>query len=335
MKNRREFLKEMAAGVAILGAETKFTMGGVKTATDTVGKSKVVIVRDEKLRTPGPGPDGQRVVAMLDHAMQTYAGSRNPVEPWKRLVHPGQVVGLKVNTIAGKGLSTHVSLVEAICERLQQAGIRPGDIIVWDRTNHELERAEYTLSNSAGKVRCFGTDSAEVGYEDEQVSFGRVKTQLSKILTQCDVVINVPILKHHGMPGVTFAMKNMYGVIKNPNQQHGGGCNPYIADLNAIPEIRNKLRFIVGDVMTSQYHHGPGFDPAYTWNYNGLMVGEDRVAIDYTGLQIIRRKRAEMGMPTLEQAGTPPLYIATAADAEHRLGTNDPARIALVETTVG
>ncbi len=332
MKNRREFLKEMAAGAAILGAGTKFSLSAVKTAARTVGKSKVVIVRDEKLRIPGPEPDRQRVAAMLDHAMQTYAGAGNPVEPWKRIVQPGQIVGLKVNTIAGKGLSTNVSLVEAICQRLQQAGVRAGDIIVWDRTNHELVRAGYALSAAPGAVRCFGTDS--VGYEETQLTLGRVKTQLSKIVTQCDVIINVPILKNHNLAGVTFAMKNMYGVIKNPNAQHGGGCNPYVADLNAIPELRNKVRFVVGDVTTSQYDDGPGFNPAYTWNYNGLMVGEDRVAIDYTGWQIIKQKRAEVGMQTLEQAGTPPLYIATAADPEHRLGSNDPGRIALIETTV-
>ncbi|MGC1872303.1 MAG: DUF362 domain-containing protein [Acidobacteriaceae bacterium] len=332
MRNRREFLKEMAAGAAILGANSKFALAAVKTSTRAIGKSKVVIVRDDKLRTPGPGPDPARVAAMLDRAMQTYAGSRDAVDPWKRIVQPGQVVGLKVNTIAGKGLSTNIALVEAICVRLQQAGIRAGDIIVWDRTNRELQRAGYTLSTDPAKVRCFGTDS--IGYEAAQLSFGQVNTQVSKILTQCDVVINVPILKHHGGAGVTMAMKNMYGVIKNPNEQHGGGCNPYVADLNAIPEIRNKLRFIVGDVMTSQYHGGPGFNPAYTWNYDGLMVGEDRVAIDYTGWQIIRRKRAEMGMPTLEEAGTPPLYIETAANQQHRLGTDDPARIALTETTM-
>ncbi|MGO8721115.1 MAG: DUF362 domain-containing protein [Acidobacteriaceae bacterium] len=332
MKNRREFLKGMAAGAAILGAESQFAVGGVRASTSVTGKSRVVIVRDEKLRTPGPGSDGQRVAAMLDHAMQAYAGSRNPVDPWKRIVQPGQVVGLKVNTIAGKGLSTNIALVEAICERLQQAGIRAGDIVVWDRTNRELQRAGYKISTDTGGVRCFGTDS--IGYEDEPLSYGMVKTQLSKIMMQCDVVINVPILKHHDGAGVTFAMKNMYGVIKNPNAQHGGGCNPYVADLNAIPEVRNKVRFVVGDVMTSEYHGGPGFNPAYTWNYDGLMVGEDRVAIDYTGWQIIRRKRAEMGIPTLEQAGTPPLYIATAANQHHRLGTNDPSRIALAEMTM-
>lgn len=332
MTNRREFLKEMAAGAAILGAETKFALGAVKTSAKAAGKSKVVIVRDTKLRTPGPGPDGQRVAAMLDRGMQAYSGSRNPVDPWKRIVRPGQVVGLKVNTIAGKGLSTHIALVEAICARLQQAGIKPGDIIVWDRTNHELQRAGYKISTDPGAVRCFGSDS--VGYEETQLSYGLVKTQLSKIMTQCDVVINVPIMKHHEMPGVTMAMKNMYGVIKNPQDQHATYCNPYIADLNAIPEIRNKVRFVVGDAMTSVYHGGPGFNPAYAWNYDGLMIGEDRVALDYTSWQIIDRKRVEKGMQTVADAGMPPLYIATAADEQHRLGTNDPARIALTETSI-
>jgi hypothetical protein len=36
-------------------------------------------------------------------------------------------------------------------------------------------------------------------------------------------------------------------------------------------------------------------------------------------------------MPTLEAAGRPPRYIATAADAAHKLGTNDPKRINLVQ----
>ena len=51
------------------------------------------------------------------------------------------------------------------------------------------------INRGGGAVRCFGTD--RVGYEEEQLSLGRVKTQLSKIVTQCDVMINVPILKHH------------------------------------------------------------------------------------------------------------------------------------------
>ena len=65
------------------------------------------------------------------------------------------------------------------------------------------------------------------------------------------------------------------------------------------------------------------------------MIGEDRVAIDTISAQMIERKRAEKGLQTLEQKGTPTHFLATAADAQHKLGTNDPARIALIEQSIG
>ena len=46
---------------------------------------------------------------------------------------------------------------------------------------------------------------------------------------------------------------------------------------------------------------------------------------------MIERKRAEMGLKTLEAEQRAPRYIATAADQEHRLGHCDPSRIAVVE----
>jgi len=53
--------------------------------------------------------------------------------------------------------------------------------------------------------------------------------------------------------------------------------------------------------------------------------------LDHTAWQMIERKRAEVGMKTLEAVGRPPSYIATAADAAHKLGVNDPERINLME----
>jgi hypothetical protein len=79
------------------------------------------------------------------------------------------------------------------------------------------------------------------------------------------------------------------------------------------------------------YDGGPGFKPELSWKCNSLLVSQDPVALDRTGWQMIERKRAEKGWKTLEAAGRPPRYIATAADSEHRLGNNDPARITVVE----
>ena len=124
----------------------------------------------------------------------------------------------------------------------------------------------------------------------------------------------------------------MYGGFSSrPQDLHNGGCNPGVADLNAVPVIRQKVCFTIGDAMTSVYDGGPGFRPERLWQPNALIVGEDRVAIDHTAWQLIERKRAEVGMPTLEAAGRPPRYIATAADANHKLGVNNPDYINLLE----
>jgi uncharacterized protein (DUF362 family) len=270
------------------------------------------------------------MLTLLDRAMQAFFDRDNPNETWKKLVRPGERVGLKVNVLGGRGLSSNLQLVEAICERLQEAGIKASDIVVWDRDSDEMEHVGFHVATGGNRVQCFGTD--RVDYEQELVMHGSVGSRLSKILTQrCDVLINVPVLKDHDGAGVTIALKNMYGVIHNPNKYHPNGCNPYIADLNMLPEIRTKMRLTICDATTASYEGGPGYKPEYSWKNNGLMVSQDPVALDYTSWQIIERKRAEKGLKTLEGDKRAPHYIATAADAQHRLGTNDPRRIAVVE----
>jgi hypothetical protein len=91
------------------------------------------------------------------------------------------------------------------------------------------------------------------------------------------------------------------------------------------------MRLVLCDATTAQYEGGPGYKPEYSWKQNALLVSQDPVALDYTGWRMIERKRAERGLKTLEAEGRAPHYIATAADAQHLLGTNDPRRIAVAE----
>ena len=328
MNNRREFLKTAATGAVLLGSHSKLGLAAI--AETRAGKSKVVVARDPELHNANGQLDEKRVQALLDHAIASYTGHDRPVESWKHLVPTDKVIGLKVNGLGGKGISSHAALVMAICERLQQAGVKPGNIIVWDRNARDIEACGLTINTDPSRIRVFGSDVS--GYEDQQVSYGAANIKLSKILTrECDMVIGVPILKDHIMAGVTFAMKNMYGVVDRPQSLHGGGANPAVADLNCIPAIRDKVRFTIGDAMSSVYNGGPGFRPEFLWQPNSLIIGEDRVAVDHTAWQILERKRAEVGMPTFDAAKRPPRYIATAADATHNLGTDDPSRIHLLE----
>jgi len=328
--SRRDFLKKCLTGAAILRASGKVPLLEAAGQATASGRSRVVIARDAMLRGGGATVDSGRILSLLDRSMQALFDRDNPVEPWKKLVHPGEKVGLKVNALGGRGLSSNFQLVEGICERLQDAGVRASDIVVWDRDTDEMEHVGFHISTNGNRVQCFGTDRMD--YEGELVSYGSVGSRLSKILTQrCDVLINVPVLKDHDGAGITAALKNMYGVIHNPNKYHPNGCNPYIADVNMLPEIRAKMRLTICDATTASYEGGPGYKPQYAWKENALLVSQDPVALDRIGWQIIERKRAEKGLKTLEAEGRAPRYIATAADAQHRLGTNDPKKIAVIE----
>ncbi len=332
--SRRDFLKRALTGAALLRAGGAAPLMAVEEQRPSLEKSKVVMAHDPLLRGTGATVDSQRMLSLLDQSMQALFDrdhlNDHPQAAWRRLVQPGERVGVKVNTLGGRGISSNLQLVEAICERLQQAGIRPADIVVWDRESDELERAGFRIVEGGDQVQCFGTD--RVDYEEDLVVYGSVGSRLSRILTQrSDVLINVPVLKDHDGAGVTLALKNMYGVIHNPNKYHPDGCNPYIADVNMLPAIRTRMRLCICDATTAMYEGGPGFKPEHSWPANALLVSQDPVALDYTGWQIIERRRAEHGLKTLAAEQREPLYIATAADAGHRLGTNDPRKIMTVE----
>ncbi len=290
-------------------------------------KSRVVVGRDAQLRK-GSNLDSDRLLGLLDRTLQTLFDRNNPLEAWRQVARPNEVVGLKVNCLAGRGISTTIQLVEAISERLQQAGVK--DIVIWDRLNADLESAHFRINEKGKGIRCFGNDT--LGYEEDLAMHGSVGSLVSRTLTQvCDAVINLPVLKDHGIAGVTLALKNVFGSIHNPNKYHTNVGDPYIADVNMLPQIRQKLRLHICDATMAQYEGGPSFMPQWTWPFNGLLVAKDPVALDYTGWQIIERKRAEKGMKPLKEMKREPTYIATAADAQHRLGTNDPKRIEMVE----
>ncbi len=156
--SRRDFLKK-----ALLGAAALRAGGGIQlqAAEQGAAKSKVVIARDAQLRGSGSAVDSRRLLALLDRAVQALFDRDHASEAWKMLVKPGELVGLKVNTLGGRGISSNLQLVEAICERLQEAGIQANAIVVWDRETEELERAGFHIATDGKGVQCFGTDRVD------------------------------------------------------------------------------------------------------------------------------------------------------------------------------
>jgi len=158
------------------------------------------------LPAPGSPPPIPPVSSPSSTAPSSPLRRRFPIAAWKRIARPTEVVGLKVNCLSGRGNSTSTVLVEAVCERLQQAGIPRANIVVWDRLDSDLEAAGFPVSSRKDRIRYIGNDAA--GYETDLAIYGSVGSLLSTTLTRtCDAVVNLPVLKDHGIVGVTMASR--------------------------------------------------------------------------------------------------------------------------------
>jgi uncharacterized protein (DUF362 family) len=290
--------------------------------------STVVVATSGAVRNVDKGILSNQVLRLLDTAIENYF-QQDAQSAWKTLVTPQDVVGLKINALAGKGLSTHLELVEAICERIQQAGVAGNRIIIWDRLNRDLERAGFEIITSGRKPRCYGNDVS--GYSQEIYEHGAAGSRISRILTeQCSVIINLPVLKDHGIVGASVGLKNFFGAIDNPNKYHDSTGDPYVADVNMFAPIRQKHRLTICDALTAQYEGGPPFMAHWCWPLNSLLVSRDMPAMDRIGWEIIDAKRKEKKLPLLKESGREPRYILTAADSQHNLGIAERDRILVV-----
>jgi len=83
--------------------------------------------------------------SMLNRSLLKLTSAPDVGTAWTRLgVTPQDIVGIKITTMGGPLLSTHWALVQAICDGLQAAGLPPSHIIIWDKSEAQMEVAGYT-----------------------------------------------------------------------------------------------------------------------------------------------------------------------------------------------
>ena len=316
---RREFLQTTATAL-LWGAAAPLGATALRGAPAT---AHVGMARDPAVLTASGGVLPAGVAALLDRALAGALGTPTATAGLARLFGPADTVGIKVNCLAGRGLSTHLELVEAIIAALVQVGVRADRIIVWDRTDHDLTRARYRVRRSGDGPLVFGTND---DYENEPIDAGSVGGCLSRILTRrVTAVVNVPILKDHDLAGISGALKSFYGAIHNPNKYHDDNCAPFVADLAAHPMVQGKARLTVFDALRPQFQGGPAYVPEYAWPLGAVFASTDPVAADAVALDLISRKRREVGLESLEHAGRPARWLPLAA--ARGLGVADLARI--------
>jgi len=274
--------------------------------------SKVIVAR----LANGTSPSALNIelyIALLETAFIALSGRKNVNEAVRQYL-PHGVIGMKTNCLARDLNSTPPALARALGNLLVKSGIEDNNIIIWDRTNHELQSAGFELNASSFGRRCLGTDSQGVGYSYDFYRYGKVNSLVSRILTNIlDHNINLPILKDHSIAGLSGGLKNMYGAINNPNKYHADNCNPFAAHVSCLDPIKGKNRLSVIDADRVQFHGGPGFDSRYLAAFGGVIISDDPVAADRIGLEIIEHFRRNNKLPSLADSGRPVRYLETAA----------------------
>ncbi len=293
-------------------------------------KSKVISVKSNLVIDGNGKIDTDILHQMLEMGLEKLSDRNDTAAFLNSRFGSADSIGFKVNVLGGHGVSTHPEIAKALSGILNDSGVKANRHIIWDRSASELADNGYTIKTSGSGLLCFATDSKGIGYSDELVSKGKVGGLLSKLLTEyCDTIINLPVLKDHGIAGITCAMKNYYGAIHNPNKYHSTACDPYIADLNSLDQIRSKEKLIIVDALKVQFHGGPSYHQRWSAKYGALLLGTDPVAIDTIGYDIIEGLRKDAGIEMIKGSKREPKYITTAAG--YGLGICDRSQIDLIE----
>ncbi len=94
-------------------------------------KTRVVLIRNKDLLDDLNRPRERIVRQMLDEAVTTLLNEKDPIQAWKRLIRPDDIVGIKSNQ--WRFLPTPPELESAIKKRIMDAGVHKNNIGIDDR----------------------------------------------------------------------------------------------------------------------------------------------------------------------------------------------------------
>ncbi len=174
---------------------------------------------------------------------------------------------------------THPAVVKAIVEECLAAGAKK--VKVFDNTCNDARRC---YENSGIKAALKGMKNVDVKYvENERFKKTTLNGRFLKEwplydeALDADVLINVPIAKHHGLTGLTLGLKNMMGIMGDNRGYIHRSIEDALADLNG----RVKSHLVIIDATRILTAHGPqGGNLKDVKVLNKVIASRDIVAAD-------------------------------------------------------
>jgi hypothetical protein len=314
---------------------------------DAAGKSKfalpglypgqVIEVRHPRMCKAGVR-DAAAIRTAMERGIKELTGATDAVEGWKHFFEPGDVVGVKVVPNGKPHAHSSFEIVLEVIDKLRAAGVKAGDIFVYDRYRGEFmdagyhkilpdgvrwggfdpEGNQFTLdfpAFAADPVAGFDHDAFVwmdlIPYGDDPKDDRKYRSHLGKLVTRTvNKIVAIPVVKDHASAGVTGALKNMsHGTVNNVARSHSNTftnvCNQFIPQMVKHPTIRDKFVLQIMDSIRGVYQGGPfsAEDGKWTWEHNAILFATDPVALDHVEWDLVDGERAKHGLPPVAASG--------------------------------
>ncbi len=242
----------------------------------------------------------------------------------ERFVRQGHRVIIKPNICNANrtyeyASTTNPTVVATLVRLCVAAGAR--SVLVMDSPFSGTPEAAYARSGIEEAVAAAGgqmQSMAPMEFVETDIPDGRDLTRwpVYQPVLDADLVINVPIAKHHSLARLTLAGKNLMGVIQNRSQLHRN-LGQRIADITSV--VRPQLTVV--DAVRILMRNGPtGGNLEDVKAANTVIASHDIVAADTYACSLFDVAPSQVD------------YIVTAA--EMGLGTTDLTQVKVEELAI-
>lgn len=214
-----------------------------------------------------------------------------------RFVGRGDIVVLKPNIafdrIPELAATTNPQVLATVAEMCLEAGARR--VKVFDRTVNDARRC-YVQSGIEAALKPL---DVELKYVDDR-RFKEMRVG-GEVLTswpiysealEADVLINVPIAKHHGLARITMGIKNLMGLMGGNRSRIHQRLDLAIAEMAAF--VKPQLTII--DAVRILVANGPqGGNPDDVRHPGVIIAGVDQVAADSLGATLFGMEGRDLG----------------------------------------
>ncbi len=243
----------------------------------------------------------------------------------ERFVKPGANVIIKPNVCVAYhsyeyAATTNPWVVGAVIKLCREAGA--GSVRVMDSPFGGTADEAYARSGIQEQVLAAGAElelMRRLGFVKTDIPDGRdIRSwDIYDAVLQADVVIDVPIAKHHSLARLTLGMKNLLGVVENRSAMHRN-MGQRLADLTS--RVRPALTII--DAVRILTANGPtGGNLNDVKKIDTVIASPDIVAADSYGSTLFGLRPEDLD------------YVR--AGVEMGLGRSDLANLKIEQITVG